>query len=177
MTYRKTLKEHDACPDDKRHFQEFCEQIGDPRFDSPIDNVLTEDSAYLNNFEKMHRYLNMSISTKQSREQNRKTRNISSYNHNYAKKGAKTPQNPKTGGKRKSTSPFTGKLEGKNYSPKEWYSMTSEQKQRMRELRKANPTTGQTVSQDTTTTETPTKDAGNQFGRSAHKKAKFADNA
>ena len=39
---RKTLKEFNVYQPDERHVQEFCEQIGDSRFDTAIDQVLAE---------------------------------------------------------------------------------------------------------------------------------------
>ena len=178
LLHRKTLKEHHECPEDKRHVQEFCEQITDPRLDNPIDIVLAEDSIYLNNFDKMHRFLNQSLATKQSRASNCKTRNISSFNKKGKSKGA--PSN---------TPKFSGTIEAKRYTKKEWFSMTKEQRQKVKDLFQANGSGSKRQTPDApkptsipnddawTITQSSTNDAGNQFGRTAHKKAKFANNA
>ena len=179
MTHRKTLKEHGECPDDRRHVQEFCEQITDPRLDNAIDIVLAEGSKYLNDFGETHRFLNNSLATKQSRASNRKTRNISSFNKKDKGKGASS-----------NTPKFSGKLEAKRYTKKEWFSMTKDQQQKVKDLYQTNgsgskrhaPAASKPTSIPNddawtiTQSSVPTNDAGNQFGRTAHKKAKFANN-
>ena len=172
------MKEFHVCPPDERHVQEFCEQIGDSRFDSAIDQVLSEDSLYISDFNKMQRFMTTSLATKASREKGKKTRNISAYggsnsgsNRNSGSKKGGSGNSVKNANQTgESKTPFKGPIECKKYKWEEWKRMSAEQQSQVRELREHSKRKVSSVSFEDDNK--AVNDAGNQFGRSAHKKKK-----
>jgi hypothetical protein len=166
----RVLKEWDDCPSNRRLVSDFCSGISDPRLESAINQVLQEDSKYVEDLDKTQKFFTTVIGTSISRQKMQKSRNVSavSFQGNNQQKGD-TRSKPK----------FTGKLEAnKSYTDKEWHSMSKKQKDEVRKLRDAvkpstkadsnNKRNASAVSSDSGTQD----NAGDQFGRKAHQNKK-----
>ena len=105
-----TLREFDDCPREETLVSDFCSGITDPRLDAACANVLQEGSPYLDNFDKTQRYFLTMLAVSERRDKNRPSpRNVSTA----------ATQTPKR---------FTGPLEAKSYTHREWGMMDNSQR-------------------------------------------------
>ena len=155
------IRKYGTVPDQEDIVQDFCNNIGDPRLTHGISNVLVEGSKYVKDFDKAQMYLTNSLATEITRDQGLKSnkRMISSAN---------TPEPA-------AANSYDGPIEAKSYASNVWHSMSSAQKDKVRELRKQayesknEPKNKRNLSAaNITDEEEPSKDAGNQFGATAH---------
>jgi hypothetical protein len=150
----------------------FLQNLNDPRVE-PDKRYLSGHPDEYDTFEKVQQYL-LLVSEGDRRGGGKHPRQISAVGEEDSGKGKRSKGNGK----------FKGKIEAKNYTLEEWRSMDDAQRKRVRELRaqkkKSNGKRKVAQVSETRNEETesddadaePTKDAGKQFGRAAHKKSK-----
>ena len=67
----KTLNEFEDAPKQERIVSDFCSGISDPWLEPSLSVVLSKGSQYVDDFEKIHRYLNQMLAVSENREAKR----------------------------------------------------------------------------------------------------------
>ena len=164
--------------------KKFCAGIGDPRLFHAISQVLIKDSKYLKDFEETQRYFNTSLQVAVLRDkQGKNSRQVAATS---VGDNSQSGSGPNSANDSKGKKPFNGVLEARQYTNKEWYSMSRAQRQTVRELRDAESDPSKKRKASSIETEdsipvdsdksTPVQDpgnipknSGNQFGSKAYK--------
>ena len=156
----RILKRFEDCPKEENLVSDFCRNISDARLDHAISQVLQESSTYINDFDSTQRYFNSVLGIQSSRNTTERKRSLSAIKADQAKSGT--------------VEPYKGKIEGKHYPLSVWNQMTSQQQDTVRKLRteaynaRVKKRQAAAVSSGGETTDDAKKNAGNEFGATAH---------